>query len=288
MKKVTQKYTYKNIQNKSIILLICYFGELPWYFRYFLHSCKYNLEIDFYLITDNDLDEYNMPVNVFPIKKSLGDIKSIASKKFGFEVGLDHTYKFCDFRPALAFLLPEYIRGYDFWGYGDIDVIYGDIRAFITNKMLSAFDVISVRHDFLPGAFSLFRNSQTINMLFKQSRDYVRVFKEPTHFCFDETNFTYDKFLENLPVDKIESEIESMTHVVKRLHFQKKINAYFDFLVLEGLPGKIKWDHGVLTYKNMFEAILYHLIKLKEIYTPKKIPKKIPDIFNISTTRIYF
>lgn len=275
------------VNQKSIVIIICYFGKFPWYLDYFLHSCKYNLDVNFYIISDNKLSQDKVPLNVCAIQKSLNEIKEIASAKLGFKVGLEHPYKFCDFRPALACLFPEYIQGYDFWGYGDIDVIYGNIRTFITDELMSNYDVISVRHDFLPGAFSLFKNNIKINELFKKSKDYIKVFTDPKHYCFDETNFTYKEFAEGIPVEKIESEIESMTHLVKRLHEEKIINAYFDFLVIEGSPGKIKWDHGVLTYKNMFEAILYHLIKLKTIYTPQTETKKIPDTFYISPTRIY-
>jgi hypothetical protein len=68
-----------------------------------------------------------------------------------------------------------------------------------------------------------------------------------------------------------------MTHIVKKLHQQRIINAYFDFHVIEGRPGKLKWDKGILTYKNRFEVMLYHLIKFKKIYNPSKVPEKIPD-----------
>ncbi len=264
----------------SISIIICYFGKLPWYFGYFLHTCKYNPTVHFYIITDNDLSTKEVPQNVFPVQKSLQEIKNIASAKLGFDVGLEHPYKFCDYRPALAYIFPEYIEGYNFWGYGDIDVIYGNIRNFITDDILAKHDVISVRHDFLPGAFSLFKNCKKINELFKESKDYIKVFTDPKHYCFDETNFTYDEFAEGIPVEDIKSEIESMTHLVKKLHNQNVINAYFDFHVIEGLPGKMKWNNGILTYKNTMEAILYHLIKLKIIYIPSKEPKNIPDTFS--------
>ena len=273
---------------KSIAIIIGYFGNLPWYFDYFIHSCKYNPNVHFYIITDNDLRKKQVPKNVFLISKSLEEIKNIASFRLGLDVKLETPYKFCDIRPSIAYIFPEYIEGYDFWGYGDIDVIYGNIRNFITNEILAEHDVISVRHDFLPGAFSLFRNCEKINLLFKESKDYVKVFTDPRHYCFDETNFTYDEFAEGVPVEEIKSEIESMTHLVKKLHNQKRLKAYFDFHVIEGLPGKIKWEKGILTYKNTMEAILYHLIKLKKVYTPKKLLKKIPDTFYISPTRIYF
>lgn len=39
--------------NHTIVLLITWFGKWPWYLSYFLHSCKYNPDMDFYIFTDN-------------------------------------------------------------------------------------------------------------------------------------------------------------------------------------------------------------------------------------------
>ncbi|WP_370580690.1 DUF6625 family protein [Mucilaginibacter sp. FT3.2] len=34
-------------QNKSIAIVICYFGKFPWWFSYFLRSFNYNPTVDF-------------------------------------------------------------------------------------------------------------------------------------------------------------------------------------------------------------------------------------------------
>ena len=34
---------------KSIAILTCWYGEYPWYFPYFIHSCVYNPSVDFNL-----------------------------------------------------------------------------------------------------------------------------------------------------------------------------------------------------------------------------------------------
>jgi hypothetical protein len=272
--------------NRKIVLLVCYFGKLPWYFDYFLHSCKYNIGVDFCLITDNKPPSF-LPSNVRFIKKTIKEFENIAIKKFGFQISIDNPYKLCDFKPTYGFLFPELIEGYDFWGCGDIDVIFGRIRNFISDELLNNYDTICVRHDFITGYFMLFKNNKEINELFKHSKDYKKVFSNSKHFCFDETNFAFLQFEEGISYDKIQSEIESMTQVVKKLNAQKKIRAYFDFHVIEGTHGKLKWDKGTLTYKNKFEVVLYHLIRLKTVYIPKQAPRKIPDIFYISPTRIY-
>ncbi len=272
---------------KSIAIIICYFGKFPWYFLYFLHSCSYNPDITFFIITDNGISQYKKPKNVIFIIKTLLEIKTIAKDKLGFKISIDTPYKLCDFKPAYAYLFPELIEGYGFWGYTDIDLIFGNIRAFITDDILNAYELISVRHDFLTGYFQVFKNNEKMNTLFMKSKDYKKVFSSKENFCFDETNYQFEAFAEKVPVNQINSEIESMMHVVRKMEDAKNLKAYFDFHVIEGRPGRLKWNQGVLTYKNEYEVILYHLIKLKEVYKPGNQLKKIPDVFYISPTRIY-
>lgn len=171
---------------------------------------------------------------------------------------------------------------------GDIDVIYGNIRCFITPKILEAHDIITVRHDFLVGYFTIYRNSKKMNELFKQSQDYKMVFTSKDHFCFDECNFAFWKLDHDISFDDVADtcEIESMTHIVRRLQREMKIRAYFDTHAIEGVYGKLIWDNGKLIFKSQFEVLLYHLIILKKIFK-KTYPKSIPNKFRISPTRIY-
>lgn len=275
------------LKQQQIAIIICWHGSYPWYFSYFIRSCLYNPTIDFIIITDNVEAIPAKPPNVIIISKSMQQIACLASKKLGFTVNIDQPYKLCDFKPAYGFIFSEIIEKYDFWGHGDLDVIYGNIRNFVTNEMLKEFDLISPRPDWVPGCFLLFKNSEKMNTLFMQSKDYRKVFESNQHFCFDETNFSHDLFTDGYKYYEIATEIESMMHVIKRLEAANEIKPYFDLHIVEGRPGKLKWNNGTLTYRNQFEALLYHLIKLKNVYNPKTVPKKIPEIFSISPTRIY-
>lgn len=274
-------------QTKRIALLICYFGKFPWYFDYFVHSCRYNQTIDFFIICDDITYTKLLPANIRLIYKTLNDVSDLATVKLGFRIDIRQPYKLCDFKPTYGLLFNELIEGYDFWGYGDVDVIFGDIRHFITNELLSEFDIISVRHDFLTGYFQLFRNNHKMINLFRWSKDFVKVLSSDKHFCFDETNFQFQAFSNEVPLNQIDSEIESMMHVVRKLEARKYIIPYFDFHVIEGLPGKLKWSCGKLFYKDRYEVILYHLILFKKQYTPKTDIKFIPESFTISSTKIY-
>jgi len=272
---------------KSISLISVFFGPLPWYFKYFLHTCKNNLTINFLIFSDKDKVDFEFPENVKLIKISLDQFNELASRKLGFSVKILNPYKICDFKPTFGLLFSDYLIGADFWGHIDLDLIFGDIRAFITEEILADNELVCVRHDFLTGYFLLFRNSGKMNFLFTESKDYERVFLSKDHFCFDETNFEFNSFSENVPLEEMNPEVESMMHVVRKLQNQKKIKAYFDFMVIEGLPGRLRWSNGKLYYKNQFEVLLYHMILFKKVYSPTKIVAKIPDEFRISPSRIY-
>jgi len=273
-------------QHLSIAILTCWYGPYPWYLPYFIHSCKYNPTIDCIIITDNKEPILNKPVNVKIIYKALDDIKALASKKLGFTVNIDYPYKLCDFKPAYGFLFPEIIAGYKFWGHGDIDVVYGNIRNFMTEEILESYDIISSRHDYITGTFCLFRNNEQINSLFMQSKDYEKVFSSSEHFCFDECNFLFSELQNGASIFDYPNSIQSMTYVVKKAETEAKLKAFFDFIIVEGTPGKIKWDKGKIIYKNEYEAMFYHLIKFKTECKRPRILDPIPPTFDFTKRTI--
>jgi len=271
-----------------IVLLICWQGLYPWYFPYFLHSCQYNTTIDFLIFTENQDTFLHLPSNVKIIPYSLEQFKTDAAKVLGFDIAVESGYKLCDFKPAYGNIFQDYIKEYDFWGYCDIDLIFGNIRSFMTDELLNEYDVISARHDYLTGCFALYRNNSMMRELFKQSKDYRKVFTDPRNFFFDETNFAFEAFAKGLHYSEIKTEVESMTHVVRRLQEANILKAYFDFQIVEGFPGNMFWNKGTLIYLKKFEAMLYHLVRFKRKYSePVDLQRIIPDKFRIGKEKIY-
>jgi hypothetical protein len=265
--------------------LTCWFGPYPWYFPYFIHSCSYNLTVDFIIITDNQ-ETFEKPENVKIINKTLGEIKTIATKSLGFPVKLDFAYKLCDFKPAYGFLFPDIIKDYAFWGQTDLDIILGNIRAFITDEMLDAYDFINMRHDYTTGCFALYRNTEQMNTFFMRSKDYKAVFSASEYMGFDECSFAFGGLENGKSIFEIPTQIESFTHLIKAADGKKEINAHFDFILLEGTTGRVTFDNGRVFYKKELEAILYHLVRFKKnCVIPKKIGN-IPSYYRITPTKI--
>lgn len=275
-------------QKPRIVFINCYFGKLPWYFSYFLHSCKYNPDVDFIIITDGYTSEYDLSHNIKIINKTLPEVNDIINDRLNTAIRLTDPYKLCDFKPTYGHVFPELIEGYSFWGHCDIDIIWGNVKNFINDEMLDRYDVISSRHDYVSAWFTLYRNAENINRLFMQSKDYKKVLSDTKYYNFDETNFRFKQFSDGVSHHNINCEVQSMTHLVKELDQQGIIKAYFDTHAIEGLTGRMKWDKGTLIYKNKYEVMLYHLLAFKKVFNPKNQNRSAPDHFSISTNKIYF
>ena len=275
------------VPDDSIALIIPFFGEFPWFFSFFLKTCSYNASIHFFIITNNNVDHYHLPGNVFVIHRNFDELKKDISTRLGLEISLEKPYKLCDYKPAYGIIFSELVKGYAFWGHCDIDIIFGNIKSFITDKILQAYDVISIRHQFVTGFFALYKNTPVINQLFKQSKDYKKIFTSEKYWGFDECSLLCTPLTEGKKLSELKADIESITHIVKKLAKEKKIKAYFNFHVVESTPGNLKWIKGKLIYKDAYEVLLYHLVSFK-IHEQLKIPKwkQVPDAFAINTSSI--
>lgn len=177
------------MKNK-ICIILCYFGEFPETIDSFFFSCKNNPDFDWLIFTD--CEAKNIPPNVRIVKTTLKDIKTLAEQKLKMSVYLEEPYKLCDYKVAYGLIFEDYTKEYDFWGYGDIDVIYGDLRAFITDELLVDFDKI-----YPLGHLSLIRNNEKCKRLFMKEVEgtgsYTNVFTLPFSCFFDENGGINDK-----------------------------------------------------------------------------------------------
>jgi hypothetical protein len=92
-----------------------------------------------------------------------------------------------------------------------------------------------------------------------------------------------------LRYSEIKTEVESMTHVVRRLQEANKLKAYFEFQIVEGFAGNMLWDKGQLIYWKEYEAMLYHLVWFKRKYFETvDLQRTIPDKFRMGKKKIYW
>ena len=169
---------------KSICLIIPYYGKFPNYFDLWLESVRYNPTIDFLIVSDIE-EQYNYPQNVKIKKMTFAELQERIRSLFPFKAAIDSPYKLCDYKVAYGEIFYEETKNYDFWGYCDIDLIFGDIRKYITDDMLQKYDKIGML-----GHFSIYRNCDEIRSLYKSKCahiiDYQTAYSNNWIWHFDE------------------------------------------------------------------------------------------------------
>ena len=267
------------MKNYSITLIIPYFGKWPRYINVFLKTCRYNPSINYHFFSDQE-KIINAPDNVKFTRFSMADFNKLASEKLNLKIGITSAYKLCDFKPLYGAIFEDYLKNISFWGHCDIDVVWGNIRKFITDNILEGYDVISARKEFLAGHFALYRNNDKINQLFRKSADYVKVCEDPAYyFCFDECGFLWYELLKGESIWDHPAKIESMTHVIMKMEKEKYLTSYFRTLVieqdnhikknnfvLEDFKDEVLWEKGRLRSRKLKKEFMYfHFHQLKNL-----------------------
>jgi len=144
-----------------ITLLIPYFGSLPSYFQLYLDSLAVNPILTVVLITDIDLTAYQVPPNLRKVKMTLDQlrvrIQQFLKKMYGKTAEVVQTpYKLVDFKIMFP-LIFEDLYDSEHVGWGDIDVIYGNLASFLSDA-----DIIGGYH----GHFTALRNITVLKNLF--------------------------------------------------------------------------------------------------------------------------
>lgn len=177
-------------KNKNrIAIIVPYFGKLPKYVRSWINSVKFNPEFDFLFFTDDKtIKNYNLPLNLKLNIIPFDQFSDLFKEKFDFKISLSEPYKLCDYRPTYGYVLNDYLKGYEYWGFCDIDLVFGNLSNYISNDVLADNDRV-----YNLGHLSIFKNNFKMNTLFmkkvsyKDCLSYKYVFTHNFGFYFDET-----------------------------------------------------------------------------------------------------
>lgn len=167
-----------------IVFIVPYFGKFPETFQLWLDSCAWNPDFDWLIFTD-DRTPYVYPNNVKVHYLDFRKIRELFQRNFDFPICLDYPYKLCDYKPTYGEVFQNYIEDYDFWGFCDIDLVWGNLKKWINKETLSNCIHVSTW-----GHCSLFRNDKKTNAIYKGKYDYCKFYKDvyqsPYYHFFDE------------------------------------------------------------------------------------------------------
>lgn len=138
----------------------------------------------------------NVPSNVEIVPMTIEELNTLMEKKLGInpnnyllENGLPSKHV-SDFYVANGLIFEDYIKGFDFWGITNWDIVYGRLSHFIPDELLNNCDIFTDDVATINGIFSLYKNTEKVNNLFKEIPLWENLFTIHELFGTDEYHMT--------------------------------------------------------------------------------------------------
>lgn len=251
--------------NKACII-ICYFGRLPDWFHYWLKSAELS-GLDFLLVTDADLATYNAPNNLKIVNTSFSELIAKFSRIAAFEKPAVHLdpYKLCDFKPMYGEAFNNEISEYSHWGFGDVDLIFGNVFKASSQNLLD-YDFVSFMPDRASGHLCLIRNTPSLKSSWRMIPNFPDLVFSPNHKGLDEHQWS-GVFIPR-------SFRQRITHFCRRLNgFNPKVYAVNHGVTphsnqpwLTGdhnYPTRFEWNNGEVISDDGYKLPYIHFMNWK-------------------------
>ena len=178
-----------------IALLAPWFGELPEYFELFAKSVSNNPILSYHFWTDRPISEtkkFEKYQNLFFHHISFTDYCKEISTSLGIDIDYKSPYKLCDVRQFMPYIHIKssvlnigYLSDYQFIGFADIDLIFGDMQSYLL-KVIDKIDYFSTHPDRISGHFFFMRNEEKfLNRCF-EIKNWKTILSDPQHYGIDE------------------------------------------------------------------------------------------------------
>ena len=243
-------------RQQRIAIVVTYFGAAPFWLPAFFWSCRNNPDVTWIIYGDLHVD-VEPPPNVLLKRMTVPELAKRASDVLGIEIDVVDLRQICDFKPVYGIMFADDLRAFDFWAYSDLDVVWGDIRQFVTEAVLAKNDIVSSRAKKLSGHFTLIRNTPRTNRLFELIPDVAKKMAIQKCLRLDEHEIT-QRLKEHLN--------DSSPYDVLRVHWPAEltVNAAYQRGLKSGGDSPLWWRDGK-TFDAEGEEVMYlHFHKMKK------------------------
>lgn len=180
------------MKRQSIAIIIPYFGRWPEWIDFFFWSCIRNNEIDFFIYSDCQKPSIiGDSINIHYKIVSFDEYCEFISEKLSIDFHPHNPYKLCAVRPFYGYIHKEEIKNYNFWGFGDVDLIFGNIKGFYSDELLAKYDVFSTHSDHVSGHFSILRNTEKYSNICFEIKEWRNILQSQEIHGLDEGALTY-------------------------------------------------------------------------------------------------
>jgi len=258
--------TSQATQSPRVGFIVPFAGEWPNWSQLFFESCRHNPIVDVILLCQQ-VPPFALPGNVRVIQISEAEIHDRLEKATGLKLGTISPRKICDFRPYYGLAFADILKDYEFWGYCDVDMMFGALSKLLTDEVFQSMDILSAHNEMFVGHFTILRNIEKINRLGFEIEKWQERCQSPIGWHLDEQEFTYvaDK---NQAIRWIKSKdlASELNGNFARFGITFKFYGDVAYLIPPDDPV-VKWENGSVYFENsagkVTEVLYVHFMGTK-------------------------
>lgn len=145
------------LSHQSLITFVLpYFGAWPHYWRFWAQSFANNPRLVVVILTDLPTPDY-LPPNVVIWRITRDELIERIESVIGLPLQRHRLHKLCDYRPFFALAFPELVSNSKYWGWCDMDMLWGDMTPLVALAERGDVDLASPYH-FTAGHCTIVRN----------------------------------------------------------------------------------------------------------------------------------
>jgi hypothetical protein len=210
------------------------------------------------------------PENVNFLYMGLEQFNALSTSTLHVDIQIQRpfVYKICDLRPAFGSIFKDYLKQYEFWGYCDLDVIWGDIIGSLGTDVFAHYDIITSRVKRISGHFCLFRNTEVISNTYKWIPRVKKMMSSKKHFALDEDYLTDYLHVHDNPnwIVQLKQRFLGKQSVQPRVFWEKVLttSGSHQRSMGDGMERCLRWKSGKAYDADGTEMMYLHFHKIKQ------------------------
>jgi hypothetical protein len=249
----------------KLAFVIPFTGKWPKWCSLFFSSVKANPVIDVILLCEH-IPPCPIPSNAQVHQFTRQEITARLRIATGLNLLKVSGHKLCDFKPFYGLAFQDLLEAYEFWGFCDIDLMFGSLEKLLTPEFYDGVDVFSAHDSEVVGHFTIIRNNDRMNRLAFDMQGWERACLLNEGGMVDEVLFTAAlkqakdiRWRRTLPI------AEELRRSFCRLGITFGFRGEVVWIEDRG-PSLVTVENGQVLYKNAYttvEVMYVHFMGLK-------------------------
>lgn len=268
----------------KIALIIPYFGKFPEWMPLYLWSCNQNKMVDFLFYTDCEIPNRTYTNTIFH-QMSYEAYCQKVSDALHINFHPQNSYKLCDVKPYYGIIHDDELSNYDWWGWGDIDLVYGDLSLMINEKNLCSYDLLTTHMDRIAGHLTIMKKDSLYTLGGLRIKNWQQKLSMQEHRSMDETEYSRVVMpLSRQIFRKVYGYLERILHIKHQNHFYNK--SLWD-MITNRFHHHILMKEFFTTFLPMQGTIITYNPLTKSIRVPTGQLTKLP-VWGVNYTYTFF